>query len=157
MFTCDLYAGVVPQMSPPPHDLERLRTKAAIEARNDNKKNAVELYFLHNGNDINYNLSPTDWNKDWKPGPYPRTPRERAAAAKKYNLRVEDYEPYPNDGFGYGDYPKLPHIADEAKSPYEPYDAPHNRRFYGEPVRTYYYVTTKLSSLLDYLCLYLIT
>ena len=26
MFTCDLYAGVAPQMSPPPHDLERLRT-----------------------------------------------------------------------------------------------------------------------------------
>ena len=25
MFTCDLYAEVVPQMSPPPHDLERLR------------------------------------------------------------------------------------------------------------------------------------
>ena len=25
-FTCDLYAGVVPQMSPPPHDLERPRT-----------------------------------------------------------------------------------------------------------------------------------
>ena len=26
MFTSDLYAGVVPQMSPPPPDLERLRT-----------------------------------------------------------------------------------------------------------------------------------
>ena len=26
MFTTDLNAGVVPQMSPPPHDLERLRT-----------------------------------------------------------------------------------------------------------------------------------
>ena len=26
MFTCDLYVGVGPQMSPPPHDLERLRT-----------------------------------------------------------------------------------------------------------------------------------
>ena len=26
MFTCDLYAGVVPQLSPPPHDVERLRT-----------------------------------------------------------------------------------------------------------------------------------
>ena len=26
MFTCDLYAVVVPQMSLPPHDLERLRT-----------------------------------------------------------------------------------------------------------------------------------
>ena len=25
MFTCDLYAGIVPQMSPPPHDIERLR------------------------------------------------------------------------------------------------------------------------------------
>ena len=26
VFTCDRYAGIVPQMSPPPHDLERLRT-----------------------------------------------------------------------------------------------------------------------------------
>ena len=26
MFTSDVYAGVVPQMSPPPHDLGRLRT-----------------------------------------------------------------------------------------------------------------------------------
>ena len=26
MFTCDLYVGVFPQMSPPPYDLERLRT-----------------------------------------------------------------------------------------------------------------------------------
>ncbi len=58
---------------------------------------------------------------------------------------MEDYEPYPDDGFGYGDYPKLPRIADEAKSPYEPYDTPHNRRFYGEPVRT------QLSSVLNYL------
>ncbi|KAI0232194.1 NADH dehydrogenase [ubiquinone] 1 beta subcomplex subunit 8, mitochondrial [Lamellibrachia satsuma] len=74
------------------------------------------------------------WNKDWKPGPYPRTPKERAAAAKKYNMRVEDYEPYPDDGFGYGDYPKLPRIADEAKDPYQPYDLPNNRRFFGEPV-----------------------
>lgn len=38
--------------------------------------------------------------KDMLPGPYPRTPEERAAAAKKYNLRVEDYEPYPDDGTG---------------------------------------------------------
>ncbi|XP_050564030.1 NADH dehydrogenase [ubiquinone] 1 beta subcomplex subunit 8, mitochondrial-like [Cygnus atratus] len=41
------------------------------------------------------------------PGPYPRTPEERAAAAKKYNMRVEDYQPYPDDGLGYGDYPML--------------------------------------------------
>ncbi|KAK2501485.1 hypothetical protein MC885_018049 [Smutsia gigantea] len=38
--------------------------------------------------------------KDMLPGPYPRTPEERSAAAKKYNMRVEDYEPYPDDGMG---------------------------------------------------------
>lgn len=34
------------------------------------------------------------------PGPFPKTPEERAAAAKKYNLRVEDYEPFPDNGEG---------------------------------------------------------
>lgn len=38
--------------------------------------------------------------KDMLPGSYPRTPEERAAAAKKYNMLVEDYEPYPDDGMG---------------------------------------------------------
>uniref|UniRef100_A0A8C3XQT0 Uncharacterized protein n=1 Tax=Chelydra serpentina TaxID=8475 RepID=A0A8C3XQT0_CHESE len=38
--------------------------------------------------------------KNLMPGPYPKTPEERAAAAKKYNMRVEDYEPYPDDGMG---------------------------------------------------------
>lgn len=32
--------------------------------------------------------------------PIPKTPEERAAAAQKYNMRVEDYEPYPDDGIG---------------------------------------------------------
>lgn len=41
-------------------------------------------------------------SKDALPGPYPKTPEERAAAAKKYNLRVEDYEPYSDRGEGYG-------------------------------------------------------
>lgn len=34
------------------------------------------------------------------PGPYPRTAEEQAAAAKKYNLRPEDYQPYADDGRG---------------------------------------------------------
>lgn len=34
------------------------------------------------------------------PGAYPKTPEERAAAAKKYNMRVEDYEPFPDNGEG---------------------------------------------------------
>ena len=37
------------------------------------------------------------WDKDWCPGPYPETQAEREAAAKKYGMRVEDYEPYTND------------------------------------------------------------
>ena len=32
--------------------------------------------------------------KDVLPGPYPKTSEERAAAAKKYNMQVEDYEPW---------------------------------------------------------------
>jgi hypothetical protein len=32
------------------------------------------------------------WNKDYKPGPYPKTPEERKAAAKKYGLLPEEYE-----------------------------------------------------------------
>uniref|UniRef100_A0A8D0HGC7 NADH dehydrogenase [ubiquinone] 1 beta subcomplex subunit 8, mitochondrial n=1 Tax=Sphenodon punctatus TaxID=8508 RepID=A0A8D0HGC7_SPHPU len=49
-------------------------------------------------------------SKDMLPGPYPKTPEEwaAAAAANKYNMRVEDYEPYPDKDMGYGDYPKLP-------------------------------------------------
>ena len=81
-----------------------------------------------------YNLL-ADWNHDWQPGPYPTTPAERSAAAKKYGLREEDYEPYPEDGFGYGDYPKLPHVSFDSRSYHDDWDCPSNRRNYGEPVR----------------------
>jgi len=74
------------------------------------------------------------WNKDWKPGPYPVTPEQRAAAAKKYNLRPDEYEPYPDDGTGLGDYPKLPLISADSKDPYYDYDYPEHRRNFGEPV-----------------------
>lgn len=33
-------------------------------------------------------------------GPYPKTPEEIAAAAKKYNMTVADYEPYADKGEG---------------------------------------------------------
>lgn len=74
------------------------------------------------------------WNKDWKPGPYPTTPEERAAAAKKYGLLPEEYEPLPDDGSGNGDYPKLPDISFETKDPYYPWDCPEHRRNFGEPM-----------------------
>ncbi|KAJ8937718.1 hypothetical protein NQ318_015461 [Aromia moschata] len=34
------------------------------------------------------------WNKDYKPGPYPLTATERAAAAEKYGLPLSEYRPY---------------------------------------------------------------
>ncbi|XP_045609514.1 NADH dehydrogenase [ubiquinone] 1 beta subcomplex subunit 8, mitochondrial [Procambarus clarkii] len=74
------------------------------------------------------------WNKDWKPKPYPVTPEERAEAARKYGLRPDEYEPYPDDGLGYGDYPNLPVVAAEARDPYENWDYPEHRRNFGEPV-----------------------
>ncbi|XP_054718293.1 NADH dehydrogenase [ubiquinone] 1 beta subcomplex subunit 8, mitochondrial-like [Uloborus diversus] len=75
----------------------------------------------------------TTWNKDWKPGPYPRTEEEKIAAARKYNLLPEDYEPYPEEE-GFGDYPKFPPLHMEDRSDFEAYDFPHLKRNFGEPV-----------------------
>ncbi|KAG2463015.1 NDUB8 dehydrogenase, partial [Polypterus senegalus] len=72
------------------------------------------------------------------PGPYPKTPEERAAAAKKYNMRVEDYEPYPDDGMGYGDYPKLPDKSQQERDPWYSWDHPDLRRNWGEPAPKQY-------------------
>ncbi|XP_064221509.1 NADH dehydrogenase [ubiquinone] 1 beta subcomplex subunit 8, mitochondrial-like [Aotus nancymaae] len=71
-------------------------------------------------------------NKDMLPGPYPRTPEERAAAAKKYNMRVEDYKPYPDEGMGYGDYPKLPDRSQHERDPCYDWDQPDLRLNWGE-------------------------
>eukprot|EP00745_Piridium_sociabile_P005923 TRINITY_DN138470_c0_g1_i1.p1 TRINITY_DN138470_c0_g1~~TRINITY_DN138470_c0_g1_i1.p1 ORF type:complete len:218 (+),score=54.47 TRINITY_DN138470_c0_g1_i1:83-655(+) len=75
-----------------------------------------------------------NWNKDWKPGPFPTTAEERAAAAKRYGLRVEDYDVYTNDGMGYGDYPKLPLVSGDCRDPYEDWDIPELKRNYSEPL-----------------------
>merc|ERR1712137_336946 len=75
-----------------------------------------------------------NWNKDWKPGPFPLTPEERAKAAKKYGLRVEDYDVYPDDGTGYGDYPNLPPVSGDSRDPYYDWDIPELKRNYGEPL-----------------------
>lgn len=64
----------------------------------------------------------------------PQTDAEQAAAARKYGLTPEEYQPYPDDGFGLGDYPKLPAIGDASKSPHENWDIPGMKRNFGEPV-----------------------
>ncbi|XP_039410294.1 NADH dehydrogenase [ubiquinone] 1 beta subcomplex subunit 8, mitochondrial [Corvus cornix cornix] len=76
----------------------------------------------------------SEMSKDMMPGPYPRTPEERAAAAKKYNMRVEDYQPYPDDGLGYGDYPMLPNKSQYERDPWYQWDQPDMRHNWGEPM-----------------------
>ncbi|XP_063291287.1 NADH dehydrogenase [ubiquinone] 1 beta subcomplex subunit 8, mitochondrial [Pelobates fuscus] len=73
-------------------------------------------------------------SKSGLPGSYPKTSEERAAAAKKYNMRVEDYEPYPDDGMGFGDYPKLPDKSQQERDPWYQWDHPDLRRNWGEPM-----------------------
>uniref|UniRef100_A0A2K5NCI2 NADH dehydrogenase [ubiquinone] 1 beta subcomplex subunit 8, mitochondrial n=1 Tax=Cercocebus atys TaxID=9531 RepID=A0A2K5NCI2_CERAT len=73
--------------------------------------------------------------KDMFPGLYPRTPEElAAAAAKKYIMCVEDYEHYPDEGVGYGDYPKLPDRSQHEKDPWYSWDQLDLRLNWGEPM-----------------------
>ncbi|CAK1548224.1 unnamed protein product [Leptosia nina] len=78
------------------------------------------------------NATRNHWNFQYKPGPYPKTPAEREAAAKKYGLTVEEYQPFPED-MGYGDYPNLPDIGAESKDPHYPYDNAELKRNFNEP------------------------
>lgn len=78
-----------------------------------------------------------DWNKDFKPGKFPETQKEREAAAEKYNLLPEEYKPFADDGMGYGDYPKLPDEGVEQRDAYYPYDFPEHRRNFNEPVSNF--------------------
>lgn len=77
------------------------------------------------------------WVRDWKPGPPPTTPEERAAAARKYNLIPEDYESY-DASEAMGDYPKLPPVGMDARDPYEDMDYYFWRSNYGEPLHRDY-------------------
>ena len=70
------------------------------------------------------------------PETVPVTPEQRAHAAEKYGLRVEDYKPFPDNGFPLGDYPDLPPVSQNSRSPYEDWDIPEVKRNYKEPVST---------------------
>ena len=82
-------------------------------------------------------LTVLDWNKDWLADSYPQTKEKCKAAAQKYNLHPKEYVPYPDDGFGYGDYPKLPFQGVALRDPHYPYDNPEHRRNFNEAVRQY--------------------
>ncbi|KAI6226197.1 hypothetical protein M3Y99_01319400 [Aphelenchoides fujianensis] len=75
--------------------------------------------------------------RDNQPGEYPENEAERRAAAMKYGLRPEDYQPIDKDDVRYhaGDYPDLGMITYDNKDPYEAYTDSWNRRNWGEPVQ----------------------
>ncbi|XP_061715520.1 NADH dehydrogenase [ubiquinone] 1 beta subcomplex subunit 8, mitochondrial [Cydia pomonella] len=79
------------------------------------------------------NATRNHWNYQYKPGPYPVTLEQREAAAKKYGLSIEEYQPYPEE-MGYGDYPKMPDIGADSKDPFYPYDQPELKRNFNEPM-----------------------
>merc|ERR1712071_123593 len=64
------------------------------------------------------------WNKDWKPGPY------------------------PEDGMGYGDYPKLPLVSNDQRDPFVNWDYPDMKRNFAEPMHVDYdmYVEERMSN-----------
>lgn len=74
------------------------------------------------------------WNKDFKPGPYPKTEAERLAAAQRYGVHPSEYEPYDDDGTGYGDYPKLKAESGDSRDPFYPWDNPELKRNFNEPM-----------------------
>ena len=73
-------------------------------------------------------------NPAFQPGPYPVTKAEREAAAARYGLHPDDYEPYPDDGHGLGDYPMFKPFSAPSKDPYELYTDESNGRNFGEVV-----------------------
>lgn len=75
-----------------------------------------------------------DWNKDFKPAPIPLTEEQRLLAAQKYGIDPRDYNVFPDDGTGYGDYPNIPTVSGEAKDPDYPWDFPEHKRNFNEVV-----------------------
>ncbi|XP_071941794.1 NADH dehydrogenase [ubiquinone] 1 beta subcomplex subunit 8, mitochondrial-like [Antedon mediterranea] len=73
-----------------------------------------------------------DSSKRGMPKLYPKTEADRIAAAKKYNIRLEDYEPYADDGIGWGDYPKFDKVHQDSRNPHADWDFPEERRNFGD-------------------------
>merc|ERR1712243_69999 len=73
-------------------------------------------------------------SKDMLPAGYPETPEQLAAAARKYNMTLEDYKPYADNGEGFGDYPQLPNRSQHERDPWYEWDDPELRRNWNEPM-----------------------
>merc|ERR1711879_501795 len=96
--------------------------------------------------------SPAPWNYTWKPGPYPINDEERAAAARKYGMLLEDYKPNEDPDAMMGDYPDLPIEPQAEKNAMYEWDCPEYRRNYGEPLQEEWwkYQEIRLSPMTNY-------
>lgn len=81
-----------------------------------------------------YNEYILDFNKDYLPGHYPKTEKERSLAAKYYDVPLQEYKPIKDDGEGAGDYPDFPLMSQDSKDPYYPWDNPEHKRNFNEVV-----------------------
>lgn len=78
-------------------------------------------------------------DRDWMPGPYPKNEAERKAAAKKYNLLPEEYEPLDLKwDLGQGDYPALPNRCWADEDPYGDYTYMADSRYFGDLVHPHW-------------------
>uniref|UniRef100_A0A8B9YQ50 Uncharacterized protein n=1 Tax=Bos mutus grunniens TaxID=30521 RepID=A0A8B9YQ50_BOSMU len=71
--------------------------------------------------------------KDVLPGSYPKTLEEQVTIAKKYNMQMEDEEPWLDDGMGYGNYLKFPDSSQQERDPWCDWDHPDLMLNWGEP------------------------
>uniref|UniRef100_A0A8C6DSW7 Uncharacterized protein n=1 Tax=Moschus moschiferus TaxID=68415 RepID=A0A8C6DSW7_MOSMO len=72
--------------------------------------------------------------QDMLQGSYPKTLEEQVATAKKYNIQVEDEEPWLDDGImGYGNYLKFPDSSQQERDPWCDWDHPDLMLNWGEP------------------------
>lgn len=49
-------------------------------------------------------------------------------------MHPSEYQPYPDDGMGYGDYPKLKDESVERRNAYYQWDMPELKRNFGDPI-----------------------
>lgn len=59
-------------------------------------------------------------------------------------MHPSEYQPYPDDGLGFGDYPKLKDEPVESRDPYYPWDMPELKRNFGDTVSFYSFVAYKI-------------
>ncbi|KAL0275964.1 UNVERIFIED_CONTAM: hypothetical protein PYX00_003660 [Menopon gallinae] len=86
------------------------------------------------------------WLRDNVPGPFPKTEEEKIAAAKKYGLLREEYEPYAHGCAG--DYPDLPTVSVDQRDDYVSWTDTYHKRMFNDPIHAneYFLLNSRMST-----------